>query len=253
MNTTRIDWQWGEIDARNDREGVLLTHRRGGARLSVRSGRLIRGAGYGAATATERRELARVGAIVRLRERMRYMVHASGAVDPSGRAWLLSGDSGSGKSTLAYALARRGWCVLGDDGVILEIVEGVVQAIPWRDPLMVSPSLTPAFPELAAHEGDSNPADPRGRAPILVPNGTRTPVAAIVFLERASTFSVQRLGSLDALAALVRQSPWVILNDRHARFHLTALQRIATLPTFRLSHTAAELHGMADVLGGIPL
>src|SRR5687768_13308972 len=47
----------------------------------------------------------------------RMVWHAAGAVDPRGRAWLLSGDSGSGKSTLAYALARRGWRVLGDDGV----------------------------------------------------------------------------------------------------------------------------------------
>lgn len=251
MSTAAVDWQWGQVDARQERDGVLLTHRRGGARLSVRSGRLVRGAGYDAAAASERRELARVGAIVRLREQMRYMMHASGAVDPLGRAWLLSGDSGSGKSTLAYALARRGWQILGDDGVVLEIVGGGVQAIPWRDPLMVSATLAPAFPELAGQAVNSNPGDPRERAPMPAPKATRSAVAAIVFLRRAEALSVERLAPVEALAAIVRQSPWVILNDRHARLHLTALQRIAALPTFRLSHTPAELHGIADVLGGM--
>lgn len=249
MTAGAVDWQWGEIDARIDPDGVSLTHRRGGAQLSVRAGRLVRGAGYDAAVASERRELARVGAIVRLREQMRYMLHASGAVDPFGRAWLLSGDSGSGKSTLAYALARSGWSILGDDGVVLELAEGAVQAIPWRDPLMVSARLAPVFPELAGQEASSNPADPRARAPIPAPKATRSAVAAIVFLRRAEELSVQRLTPVEALAAIVRQSPWVILNDRHARLHLKALQRIAALPTFRLSHTPAELHGIADVLG----
>lgn len=249
MSAPAIDWQWGEVDARNEPDGVSLTHRRQGAQLLIRGGRLIRGKGYGAAPASARRDLARVGAIVRLREQMRYLLHASGAVDPLGRAWLLSGDSGSGKSTLAYALARRGWTVLGDDGVVVEIVHGAVQALPWRDPLMVSKTLEEAFPELDGSQAAADPADPRRRAPVPVAAASRSPIAALVFLHRADQFSMQRIPSVEALAALVRQSPWVILNDRHSSFHLAALTRVAGLPAFRLGHTPAELHGMADVLG----
>lgn len=250
MSAAPVDWQWGGIDARATDSGLCLTHRSDGTRLWVRNGRLVRGAGYHAAGRATRRELARVGAIVRLRERGRYLVHASGVVDPRGRAWLLSGDSGSGKSTLAYALARAGWRVLGDDGVVLGIAGDGVHAYPWRDPLMVSVALAPAFPEITRHAEAADPADPRRRAPVVAPHGARARTAALLFVQRADALSLQPLGTVEALAALVRQSPWVILRDAHAARHLAALRRIATLPAFRLGHTPAELHGIAAVLAG---
>ena len=243
-----LDWQWGEVDARTHAEGLCLTHRRDGASLWVRDGRLARGAGYGQAPAAARRELARVGAIVRLRERGRYLIHAAGAVDPRGRAWLLSGDSGSGKSTLAYALARHGWRVLGDDGVVVETGGPQVVARAWRDPLMVSGSLSHAFPEMRGREAEASRSDPRRRAPIVAPLADRAPVAAVVFVQRAGVLSIDMLSPVDALAALVRQSPWVILGDRHAAAHLAALRCLAARPAYRLGHTPAELHGIAGVL-----
>ena len=45
------------------------------------------------------------------------MLHAAGAVGPSGRAHLLVGLTGTGKSTLATALAVAGWPLLDDDGI----------------------------------------------------------------------------------------------------------------------------------------
>lgn len=248
MSVAPIEWQWGEIDARSRAGALCLTHRRNGSELWVRDGRLSRGAGYEAAPAPARRDLARVGAIVRLRERGRYLLHAAGAVDPMGRAWLLSGDSGSGKSTLAYALARRGWRILGDDGVVVETAGAAVIARGWRDPLMVSSALSHAFPEMRGREPEASAADPRRRAPLTVPLADRATVAAVIFVHRAPDRSVERLSAVDALAALVRQSPWVILNDRHAPAHLAGLRRIAALPAYRLGHTPAELHGIADVL-----
>lgn len=253
MTTPPIEWQWGEVDARNDAGDLCLTHRRDGARLWVRGGRLVRGDGYATARPAARRDLARVGAIVRLRQQGRYLVHASGVVDPQGRAWLLSGDSGSGKSTLAYALARRGWRVLGDDGVVIEAVGTVICARAWRDPLLVSDSLSDVFPELAARDGrpGPDPADPRRRAPMPATPADRAPVAAIIFVGRAEARSIERIGPVEALASLVRQSPWVILADRHAVAHLAALRRMASLPAFRLGHTPAELLGIEELLAGV--
>ena len=251
MNSAPIHWQWGEVDARSHADGLCLTHRRAGAMLWVRDGRLTRGAGYEQAPTAARRDLARVGAIVRLRQRGRYLLHAAGAVDPRGRAWLLSGDSGSGKSTLAYALARQGWRSLGDDGVVIETAGSEIIARAWRDPLMVSGSLSHTFPEMEGREAEASAFDPRRRAPVAVPLADRAPIAAVIFVRRAAARSIERLTAVDALGALVRQSPWVILGDRHAAAHLAALTRLASRPAYRLGHTPAELHGIAGVLSEI--
>ena len=244
-----ITWQWGDIDATCDGNDVELAHRWTSARLSVRDGRLVRGAGYATSPADVRRELARVGAIVRLRQRGRYLVHAAGVIDPAGRAWLLAGDSGSGKSTLGYALTRAGWTSLGDDGVVIEREENGFRAHAWRDALRVSRLLSDEFPELAASDSAVAANDPRQRLS-LVPTSVarRGRIAAVVFLARGERHSVRPIGPLAALGALIRQSPWVIIEDDHSRQHLAALRHAAMLPTFHIEHTRAELHTIADIL-----
>ena len=244
-----ISWQWGDVVAVCDGNDVELTHRRTGARLSVRDGRLLRGDGYATSAADVRRELARVGAIVRLRQRGRYLVHAAGVVDPSGRAWLLAGDSGSGKSTLGYALTRVGWTSLGDDGVVIERNAGGFHAHAWRDALRVSRLLCGEFPELGKSRSAVAANDPRQRlslSPGRSASGGR--VAAVVFLARGERHSIRPVGPLAALGALIRQSPWVIIEDDHSRRHLDALRHAAMLPAFEIEHTRAELHTIADIL-----
>ena len=251
MSAAAVSWRWGEVDASDHIGRTCLTHRHAEAQLWVESGRLVRGDGYDAASATVRHELARVGAIVRLRQRGRYLVHAAGVVDPMGRAWVLAGDSGSGKSTLAYALARRGWTVLGDDGVLMERDAAGVIAHPWREPLRVSQRLDATFPELAAGKHESILGDPRRRVAVRVLQGCSAPVVAIVLVERAAAFAITSAGPVSALAALVRQSPWVILDDEYARPHLDLLRHAAAQPVFRLKHTLAELRSLPDVLLGV--
>jgi hypothetical protein len=251
VNTSAVAWRWGEVDASDDGGRLCLTHRQADARLWVDGGRLVRGAGYVAADAAVRRDLARVGAIVRLRQRGRYLVHAAGAVDPEGRAWLLAGDSGSGKSTLAYALARSGWHVLGDDGVLVEQTGAGLIAHPWREPLRVSARLTPSFPELAAERGEPHPEDARQRIPLTMRSARSAPLVALVLVERSTAFSITTTGPVSALASLVRQSPWVVLGDEWARPHLDVLRQVAAQPVFRLRHTPAELHSLPDVLLGV--
>ena len=245
-----IAWQWGEVDASMDGGRTCLTHRHAGARLWVDGGRLARGSGYDRADAVVRQELARVGAIVRLRQRGRYLLHAAGVVDPEGCAWLLCGDSGSGKSTLAYALARTGWSVLGDDGVVVERNGDALLAHSWREPLRVSQRLAGDFPEIDDAPLQPAPDDARRRVPMRMRGARSAPVAALVLIERASAFALGTVAPLAALAALVRQSPWVILGDRYARPHLELLRHAATQRVFSLRHTPAELHSLAAVLSG---
>ena len=250
MSSAPVAWQWGDVDARNHGDRTSLTHRHCDARLWVDAGRLQRGEGYEGADSCVRQELARVGAIIRLRQRGRYLVHAAGVVDPQGRAWLFSGDSGSGKSTLAYALARTGWTVLGDDGVLIEQGGNGLTAHAWREPLRVSQQLADAFPEIGDGALHPAPGDPRERVSMRM-RGTRSaPVAALVLIERAATFAFETAAPLTALAALIRQSPWVILGDAYARPQLDLLRHAAAQPVFQLRHTRAELHSLAGVLLG---
>lgn len=246
MTAGAVAWRWGDVDALTNGDDLCLAHRTADARMWVRAGRLVRGAGYGQADPAIRHDLARTGAIVRLRQRGRYLVHASGAVDPRGRAWLLSGDSGCGKSTLAYALALSGWRILGDDGVLIEVAGACVRAHGWRDPLAVSSTLASEFPELRARPVLTG--DARRRVLVDVPLARTAHVAALVFIERAGQYAITPMAPAATLAALVRQSPWVILGDPYARAHLETLRRAAALPSFRLAHTPAELHTIARVL-----
>ena len=246
-----VTWRWSDVEAITTATETRLRHRPSGAQLTVREGRLRVGAGYASADAPARRDLARVGASVRLRQRGRYLVHAAGVVDPWGRAWLLSGDSGAGKSTLAYALARAGWSVLGDDGVLIEVVGSDVIAHPWKDPLNVSRALAPAFPELHHHASRARQGDARQRVPMALPLARTAAVAAVILLERAETHSVVSVGPLEALAVLVRQSPAVMIDDDHARAHLQTLTRAAALLCFRVHHTPAELHTIPTVLSDL--
>jgi hypothetical protein len=168
---------------------------------------------------------------------------------------VFAGDSGAGKSTLAFALARSGWRVLGDDGVVLEARESGVVAHSWRDPLRVSAEV---FPELAGAGACEAPCsaivDPRGRVRVWAPESRSAPLAAIAFVRRAQQRRFAVMEPLAALGHLVRQSPWVVVADSWSRLHLEALRHMAvTIPSLEFAHTANELRTASDLLLGWPL
>lgn len=236
-------WRHGLIDARTENDGTFLLHTAARAALHVRRGRLARGAGYSTAPAGARRELARLGAQLVLRTRGLYHVHAAGVVAPDGRAWLLAGESGCGKSTIAYALARAGWRVLGEDGVLLQRMDDCLIAHAWRDTLQVSIELAEYFPELRSQRAMVNWSDPRHRVPITAPGMQRAPIAALVFLNRARHDAITPLPETVALSMLVRQSSTVLLSDTCAAAHLAALRELVMqVPRFLLAHSAHQLH-----------
>ena len=245
-------WRAGPIDAFTDASGTVLRLMPDGGTLTVRRGRLQRAEGYATAPRADRQFLARVGAILRLRSRDRFHVHAAGAADPTGRGWLLAGENGAGKSTLAYALTRGGWKLLGDDGVIIECTPEGIIAHAWREPLAVSRALASEFPELAGRTPPPGYHDARDRVPVRAPIVQRAPVAALIFLERGTRDAVAPVSPVEALAFLVKQSSWVLMPDGHAAAHLAALRDLVErTPLFRLTNTPRQLRDIAATLAGL--
>lgn len=239
-------WRRGPVDAlTSDNGDTLLRHTAERAELHLRNGRLVRGRGYTDAPPGARRELARLAAVLRLRQRGRFHIHAAGVVAPDGGAWILAGESGNGKSTLAYALARRGWQILGDDGVLVERSRDGIIARSWREPMQVSIDLAAEFPELATARDATDWDDPRRRVAVPPPAGTTSsaPVRALAILSRSTHDSLTPASPTEVLAALIRQSPTVLLGGTHAIDQLDTLGTLVTsVPVYRLEHTERQLH-----------
>lgn len=235
-------WRCGLVDGVTIGTTSRLVDAQYRAELRLSNGRLIPGPGYEAAPRPTRQLLARVGAMLKLREHARYHVHAAGVVAQDGRAWLLTGDSGCGKSTLTYALARRGWPVLGDDGVVLEYGAHGPIAHGWREPLRVSIELAEWFPELRQHDALVDWEDPRHRVAIAATFVRRAAVAGVIVLQRGPRDELSSLAPTSALTTLVRQSTFLLLTDNHARSHLGMLRALVeSVPCFLLQHTPAQL------------
>ena len=243
-------WQIGDVDVVATDTHALLHDTLSGAQLRVTGTRLSRDAQYATAPRDARIRLARAGAIIALRSRGLYQLHASAAVDPTGIAWMFAGPSGVGKSTLAYALARKGWQILGDDGVVLEPAPGGAILHAWREPLQVSSWLASEFPELHERRQHENASDPRRRIPMYAPNlARRAPLCAIIFPRRAAVDCLTPMSQTMALAELIVQSSQVLLADRETPRHFARLRDvIAAVPSFRLEHTERQLHEIADTL-----
>jgi hypothetical protein len=243
-------WQIGDVDVFATDTDALLHDTVSGAQLRVTGTRLSRDAHYVTAPRDARIRLARAGAIIALRTRGLYQLHASAAVDATGIAWMFAGPSGVGKSTLAYALARKGWQILGDDGVVLEPVPGGAILHAWREPLQVSSWLVSEFPELHERRHHENTSDQRRRIPMYAPNlARRAPLGAIIFPRRAAIDCLSPMSQTMALAELIVQSGQVLLADRETPRHFARLRDvIATVPSFRLEHTERQLHEISDTL-----
>jgi hypothetical protein len=242
-------WRIGAIDIVATDTEALLHDTPSGARLRVTGTRLSRDAHYAAAPRDARIRLARAGAMIALRARGRYHLHASAVVDPEGIAWLFAGPSGVGKSTLAYALARQGWRLLGDDGVVLEPVPGGAKLHAWREPSQVSSMLASEFPELRERMQFENVNDPRRRIPMTTPTARHARLGAIIFPRRSADDLLSPMSQTVALAELMVQSTQVLLADSETPRHFARLRDvIASVPSFRLEHTQKQLHAIAQTL-----
>lgn len=249
QNPAATPWRIGPIDIVATDTEALLHDTPSGARLRVSGTRLSRDAHYTTAPRDARIRLARAGAMIALRARGLYQLHASAAVDPQGIAFLFAGPSGVGKSTLAYALSRQGWRILGDDGVVLEPTPDGAKLHAWREPLQVSSALAHEFPELRARQHFENVNDPRRRIPMPALAAHHAPLGAIIFPRRAACDRLTPMSQTMALAELIVQSTQVLLADSETPRHFARLCHVAaSVPSFRLEHTQKQLHEIALTL-----
>ena len=249
QNPAATPWRIGPVDIVSTELEALLHDTPSGARLRVSGTRLARDAHYATAPRDARIRLARAGAMIALRARGLYQLHASAAVDPHGIAFLFAGPSGVGKSTLAYALSRQGWRILGDDGVVLEPTPSGAKLHAWREPLQVSSALAHEFPELRARQQFENVNDPRRRIPMPIPTAHHAPLGAIIFPRRAACDRLSPMSQTMALAELIVQSTQVLLADSETPRHFERLRHVvASVPSFRLEHTQKQLHAIALTL-----
>jgi hypothetical protein len=160
----------------------------------------------------------------------RALAHAAAVAPPGGGAWLLVGDSRAGKTTTCANLVSAGWSYLSDDHVVLHRdAEGrvAVEGLPryfhldegWETGGIVQ------------RRGNT---DPHQRWPGA---WRRTaPLAGLLF-PRVDADAPTRLAPLpaaDALAGLLRQSPWLLADRVAAPAVLALLREAALFPTHRL-------------------
>jgi hypothetical protein len=150
-------------------------------------------------------------------------LHAA-AVEDEGRGIVFCGPTRRGKSTLARALGEAGCCVLGEDGIAVELSEA-------------GPIAHPGARGVRLRSGDG---DGRVRTALIEDPGQgepdACPVRAVVLLsERGEELAVERLGPARALALL---TPNLIHSGGRGSIatafqHLAAL--LSTAPAFEVS------------------
>ena len=135
----------------------------------------------------------------------RALVHAAAVVAPDGRAWLLAGDARSGKSTTCATLAAAGWGYVSDDQVVLAARPDGVEVEGWLRPFHLDRNGDGGEPT-----GERREVTP---AELGLPAWRRTARLAGVILPTVAAGEptvFTPVPAADALAGLVRQSPWLL-------------------------------------------
>jgi hypothetical protein len=160
----------------------------------------------------------------------RALVHAAAVVGPGGGAWLLTGDTHAGKSTTSVNLITAGWRFVSDDNVVLfRGADGRLWVEGW-----------PRRFHLDAGWHHGRPGQPRGE---VDPHERwpgrwlRTaPLAGLLFprVEAGRPTELSPLSAAEALAALLRQSPWLLADRARAPDIFSLLRSACERPAHAL-------------------
>jgi hypothetical protein len=166
-------------------------------------------------------------------------LHA-GCVSKNGKGILLCGDSGAGKTTLSYACARAGWTYTSDDTSYLINRFNVPRVIGHAHRVRFRPAAKELFPELEHRE-----ISPRmeGKASIEVPMGelfpidvaTEATVSAVVYLNRYPGANATLIPLPDRTAT-ERMCKELYSAGEIRTKHEKVLEKLATIPTFKLQY-----------------
>jgi len=196
--------------------GGVLSLVAGRARLQVDA--------TGAPAAADLYSMLTVSAALLLAGLGRALVHAAAVVAPDGDAWLLAGDARAGKSTTCATLASGGWGYLSDDQVVLTGREDGIEVEGWLRPFHLDEDGAGERREVAPAE--LGLAGWRRTARLA---GTIFPVVAPV-----EPTLLTPLSPANALARLVRQTPWLLAGRRTAPAVLALLTRAVAGGAFSL-------------------
>jgi hypothetical protein len=170
------------------------------------------------------------------------ILHASSVAAPGGTLAFV-GPGGAGKSTLALALARAGWPMVSDDGLLLRLQGASVTATPgyrgvrlWRD--SAAALAANARESIAGAAGNKHCY----REPAAFTDDV-PPLARIYAVDPrpAGAVAIERLSGADAVIAIVRQTYRLALDDREALgAELDAIVALTRrVPVWRLSFPRA--------------
>ena len=182
------------------------------------------------------------------------MLHAAGAIGPSGRAHLVLGKTGAGKSTTVAGLASAGWALLDDDGIrIVETDDGPV-AMPGTGGIRLDPAsanvLLPDAPQghpmAKGHPKSRFPAEGGGFRMAQAP----AHVAGVYLLQRTDVLEprLESFGLADAVSTIVEHG--FHMADEPAAIARQAFERAtaiaAAAPVGRLLHSAGTRSSRRD-------
>ena len=197
--------------------------------------------------------MATVAAALLLGRLDRALVHAAAVVGPDGRAWLLAGDTHAGKTTTTANLLNAGWRYVSDDHVVVSRGgDGRLMVEGWPRRFHLDEGWADGRPV-----GRRGETDPRRLWPGMWLRSA--PLAGLLFprVSAVEPTLPEPIAPADALARLLRQTPW-LLADRARTPRLLALARsVAEMPAYSLRlgldtyrSPAALVAALAGVTGG---
>jgi len=173
------------------------------------------------------------------------LVHAGAVVAPDGRAWLLVGDTHAGKSTTCVSLLEAGWGCLSDDHVVLLPSPGRTRVVGWLRPFHLDSGWEEG--RLTGVRAEVDPAS-------LGVSGWQgeAPLAGVLLPQIRAEERTELLpaSSGEVLAALIRQSPWLMADRAAAQGVLDSFTALAQGPGHRLL-LGREVYGRSDRLDAL--
>jgi hypothetical protein len=166
--------------------------------------------------------LARVGSFAvcaALRRYGLFDLHSAGVIEPeSGNGIAIIGPSGSGKSTLALQLVTSGWPYLSDDELLLQLVDGSVEARGFRNFFAVS---------AGDHEPFKHCFEPEAVFGSQRRETTSPRVLLFIRLNGAQDSRFTQLTQSETMARLIRACPWATYDTSIAGANLELLSTLA--------------------------